>query len=238
MVGAVTKGGTDQKAVARALEQLDAARRRFINVAGHELRTPITTIRGLAEQIATANEVELAETIGPALVRNARRVESLLDDLLLAADITTALPVGDPEEIDLVATAQAIWDASEAPSPLVLAGDPEAPVLIQPESAERILEHLLDNALLYGEPPITLHAATSDGRVVVTCSSGGSVVSNDDLELAFELFYRGEGAVTAAPGFGLGLPVARALARQHGGEVAIAARPQGGVEVTVELPAP
>jgi signal transduction histidine kinase len=238
MVGAVTQGGAEQEAAARALEQLDAARRRFINVAGHELRTPITTIRGLAEQLATANEVEVADTIAPALLRNARRVESLLDDLLLASDITTALPVSEPEEVDLVATAQAIWDASGATSSLVLEGDAEAPVLIQPESAERILEHLLDNALLYGKPPITLHAETRDGRIVVTCSSGGPVVSNDDLELAFELFYRGEGAVTAAPGFGLGLPVARALARQHGGEVTIAARPQGGVEVTVELPTP
>jgi signal transduction histidine kinase len=72
----------------------------------------------------------------------------------------------------------------------------------------------------------------------VCCESGGPVVSDDDLALAFELFYRGEGAVSAAPGFGLGLPVARALARQYGGDVTIAGRPGGGLAVTLDLPAP
>ncbi|MEQ1788692.1 MAG: ATP-binding protein, partial [Acidimicrobiales bacterium] len=51
------------------------------------------------------------------------------------------------------------------------------------------------------------------------------------------LFYRGEGAVTSAPGFGLGLPVARALARQHDGDLTIEPRPGGGLDVIIELPA-
>jgi signal transduction histidine kinase len=58
----------------------------------------------------------------------------------------------------------------------------------------------------------------------------------DDVNLAFELFYRGEGAVTSAPGFGLGLPVARALARQHSGDLHLEPRPGGGLDVIIDLP--
>ena len=63
------------------------------------------------------------------------------------------------------------------------------------------------------------------------------MIDPDELALAFELFYRGEGAVTSAPGFGLGIPVARALARQHDGDVELEPRPGGGLDVVVDLPA-
>jgi signal transduction histidine kinase len=73
--------------------------------------------------------------------------------------------------------------------------------------------------------------------VRITVSSEGAELSADDVHLAFELFYRGEGAVTSAPGFGLGLPVARALARQHDGDLHLDPRPGGGLDVTIDLPA-
>lgn len=221
--------------VEAALGALDRARRRFVNVVGHELRTPVTTLRGLSEQLLTADDDEVRE-LAPAIARNARRVELLLDDLLLATDITTALPVGDPEEVDLVATAQATWDAFEGADQLDLHGDGTAVAVLRPGAADTMLERVLDNARRYGDPPFSLEA-TSDGSTVrLKVSSGGADLTQDDVHLAFELFYRGEGAVTSAPGFGLGLPVARALARQHDGDVRLEPRPGGGIDVIITLP--
>ena len=227
--------------VAKALESLDWARRRFVAVVGHELRTPVTTLRGLAEELVHADAATSAE-VAPAILRNARRVEALLDDMLLATEITTVLPVGDPEPIDLVATAQAIWDSlgdddEELAGDLELTGAPEAVAALRPGAADTMLERVLDNARRYGQPPHTLHAATSDGRVRITVSSAGAELAPDDVHLAFELFYRGEGAVTTAPGFGLGLPVARALARQHDGDLTLEPHSGGGLDVTIDLPA-
>jgi signal transduction histidine kinase len=224
--------------VQAALEALDQARRRFVNVVGHELRTPVTTLRGLVEELPEATTEEIHE-LAPAIVRSARRVEQLLDDLLLAADITTALPVGDPEPIDLVVTAQAAWDGMEGDDdvPVELTGDAEAVVSLRPGAADTLLERVADNALRYGSPPYRIDAATADGRVELRVSSGGPVIDPDELNLAFELFYRGEGAVTSAPGFGLGLPVARALARQHDGDIRLEPRPEGGLDVVIDLPA-
>jgi two-component system phosphate regulon sensor histidine kinase PhoR len=219
-----------------ALEALDLARRRFVNVVGHELRTPVTTLRGLCEELERATEPELRD-LAPAIVRNARRVETLLDDLLLATDITTALPVGDPEPVDLVTCAQATWDALDNGTELGLTGDHEAIVSMRPGAADTMLERVLDNAIRYGNPPVSLFATTDGDRVRLTVSSEGVELKPDDVHLAFELFYRGEGAVTSAPGFGLGLPVARALARQHDGDLHLEPRPGGGLDVMIDLPA-
>lgn len=222
--------------VAAALEALDLARRRFVNVVGHELRTPVTTLRGLTEELLTASDAEIRE-LAPAIVRSARRVESLLDDLLLATDITTALPVGDPEPVDLVVCAQATWDALEVDDELALSGVTEAIASLRPGAADTLLEQVLDNAHRYGEAPFALDAAIDDGRVRLKVSSEGADLKSDEVHLAFELFYRGEGAVTSAPGFGLGLPVARALARQHDGDLHLEPRPGGGLDVIIDLPA-
>ncbi len=207
-----------------------------MNVVGHELRTPVTTLRGLSEQLGRATDDELRELV-PALVRSARRVETLLDDLLLATDITTALPVGDPEPVDLVASAQATWDAEETGAELALTGAREAIVSMRPRAADTMLERVLDNAHRYGAPPFALDAQVDPERVRITVSSEGPELRSDEVHLAFELFYRGEVAVTSAPGFGLGLPVARALARQHDGDLHLEPRPGGGLDVTIDLPA-
>ena len=222
--------------MAQALEALNRARGRFVAVVGHELRTPVTTLRGLVEELPHA-DLETVRELTPAIVRSARRVESLLDDLLLATDITTVLPVGDPEVIDLVATAQATWDTLEVGEDLELSGEPEVEAWMRPGAGDTMLERVLDNARRYGRAPYKLHAEATDGRARLVVSSEGAELQPDDVHLAFELFYRGEAAVTSAPGFGLGLPVARALARQHDGELTIEPRSGGGLDVCIDLPA-
>jgi signal transduction histidine kinase len=231
----VVTAGREQD-VEAALQALNSARARFVAVVGHELRTPVTTLRGMAEELIHGSESDMRE-LAPAILRNARRVEALLDDLLLATDITTALPVGDPEPVDLVACAQATWDALEAGSDLVLTGAHEAIVSMRPGAADTMLERVLDNAIRYGTPPVTFDADVRGDRVRLVVSQDGPELVPDDVHLAFELFYRGEGAVTTAPGFGLGLPVARALARQHDGDLFLEPRSGGGLEVTIDLPA-
>jgi signal transduction histidine kinase len=238
---ATTDRGTDPDEVAAALAALDQSRRRFVAVVGHELRTPVTTLRGLVgeleHELAGGPRSTVTEELVPALVRCAARVESLVDDLLVATDIVTALPVGDPEPVELVTIAQAIWDASDTDDELELVGDAGVVASVRPLAADWMIERVLDNARRYGEAPYALRAESTEGGVRLTISSGGATLPPDDLALAFEVFYRGEAAVTTAPGFGLGLPVARALARQHGGDVTLTPRHGGGLDVTIELPA-
>jgi signal transduction histidine kinase len=218
------------------MEEIDLLRRRVVNVVGHELRTPITTLCGLAEQIADASPDDVRE-LGPAIERNARRVERLLDDLLVAAEINTALPVGGSDVIEVVRCLTDSWAAlGEEGDHLVLEGDAAARVLVHATSPERIFAHVLDNARKYGRPPVRARVERTGDHVDVAIHSFGEPPAENDLLLAFELFFRGERAVTTSPGLGIGLPVARALARHDGGEVTIEAEADG-VLVRVRLPA-
>jgi signal transduction histidine kinase len=212
-------------------EEVDRIRRRVINVVGHELRTPITTIRGLASQLATADPELVRDVLIPSLQRNAERVETLLDDLLIAAGVTTANPVTAPEEVDLAQVAHRLWTDLGGREEAI-GGEGHAPVRIARGFAERICHHLFTTALQYGQDQkVTIGAG---GTMEVRSTSVN--VSADELELAFELFYRGEPAVMASAGMGLGLPVSRELARSAGGDVTVTT--EGDVVIArLELPA-
>jgi len=199
-------------------EALDLVRRRVVNVVGHELRTPLTTIRGLAELLADASDEELRETLIPALVRNARRAERLLDDLLIAGEVDTVRPTEAPVAVDLGAVATEATRDSD----VVVVGSPEAPVLAHPEHVAHAVGHLVDNAQQYADGAPTLgFEADAETVSVVVRTPVDRALPPAELELGFELFFRGEQAVTRAAGLGIGLPVARALARMDGGDVTL-----------------
>ncbi len=206
-------------------EALEFVRDRVIHVVGHELRTPLTTVRGLAELLGEASDAELRETLIPALVRNARRAERLLDDLLIAAEIDTARPTDPPQPVDLGRlVAEATID-----TPVEVEGAPSGPVLAHADAVAHALGHLVDNAEQYGDDT-TVVRFEGGGGTVVTVFETPVDHQMPDLELGFELFFRGEQAVTRSAGLGVGLPVARALARMDGGDVTI--HQDGGTVVT------
>lgn len=176
----------------------------------------MTTIRGLAELLAGATPEEREETLVPALIRNARRAERLLDDLLIAAEIDTARPTVPAAPVDLAP----LVENATAGTSVVVTGAPDGPVLAHADSVGHALAHLVDNAHQYADGVPTLGFDHDDGTVTVEIATP---VEGDlpDLELGFELFFRGEQAVTRAAGLGVGLPVARSLARLDGGDITI-----------------
>jgi signal transduction histidine kinase len=206
-------------------EALEFVRDRVIHVVGHELRTPLTTVRGLAELLVDASEDELRETLIPALVRNARRAERLLDDLLIAAEIHTARPTDGVAAVDLAG----VVGVATAGTPVVVEGTPSAPVLAHRDAVVHAVDHLIDNAEQYGDGPSTVRFEDDGDSVTLVVATP---VDHEiaQLELSFELFFRGEQAVTRAAGLGIGLPVARALAQMDGGDVTI--NQHGGNVVT------
>lgn len=197
-------------------EALETVRDRVIHVVGHELRTPLTTVRGLAELLVDASDEELYETLIPALVRNARRAERLLDDLLIASEIDTARPTDAAVPVDL---AVLVADAT-ADTLVTVEGSPPGTVLAHRDSVAHAIDHLVDNAEQYGDGPSTVHFQGDEDSVTIVVETP---VDHElaDLELSFELFFRGEQAVTRAAGLGIGLPVARALAQMDGGDLTV-----------------
>lgn len=208
-------------------DDLDLLRRRVVNVVGHELRTPVTTVRGLAESLAEATDDQTRGQLTDALVRSAVRLERLVDDLLLASGVFTASPVGDTVDVDLAAAIRrAGWDT-------VIEGAASAHA--REDAVDRILTPIVDNARRHGAP-VEARLAQHGYRAVVDVESAGPELAEGDVALLCEPFFRGEAAVMSAPGLGLGLAVARTVARAEGGDVHAHARAGGGLVVRLELP--
>jgi K+-sensing histidine kinase KdpD len=221
---------------AAALAEIDAIRRRVVNVVGHALRTPITTLCGLAEALAQAKDASVRAELQAAVERNATIVERLLDDLLIAAGVSTALPVDEPSLVELGDAVWTAWRTLDHETELFLEGDRELTVVAQRGAVERALALLLDNHAKYGDGPIAVRLDRDGDRAVVTLSTAGQAPHESERPLVFELFYRGEHAVMRAPGLGIGLPVARALLEGDGGGLTLEMTGDG-VVTRVELPA-
>jgi K+-sensing histidine kinase KdpD len=226
----------DRNELELRLAELDALRRRVLNVIPHALRTPITTFRGLSEALATATDAEIRDEIGPALRRLAAQAEHLLDDLLIAAGYTTALPTSAAQPTEVEPVVRTVWrelGGNDDELEVTAAG---ARAVVAPEgSLFKVLVHVLDNARKYGEGPVQVVVADAGDAVAVDVVTAGDTPS--DLPMFAEPFYRGEAAVMQSAGLGVGLTVARALAEQAGGALTVRAGEGGGVRCTIELPA-
>jgi signal transduction histidine kinase len=208
-------------------------RRRVLNVVGHELRTPVSTLAGLATELETCDDARVRDELVAAVARNARRLDRLVRDLLLAASIETVVPTDPPETIDLMAVARAVATGPAADAEY----HGQAIARGRPAAVRRAMSAILENASLYGTPPIVITGEQLDGVASVEVASGGPQIGADELTLAVEAFFRGERAVTTAPGMGLGLALARTLARADGGELLVRAGVEGGMVARLELPA-
>jgi signal transduction histidine kinase len=215
-----------------SMQDVDLLRRRVLNVVGHELRTPVTTLSGLATQLERCTDADERRLLLTAVARNAQRLERLVDDLLLAAGISTVVPVEEPEAIDLVATARSQWTGR----PDAISGSSVA--VARRTSVRRILGAVLDNAITHGEAPFAIVGSVDGERAVLEVSNGGPSLSAAELETAAELFFRGERAVTTHAGLGVGLAMARTLIEADGGSLQLRPRDGGGVVARIELPRP
>jgi signal transduction histidine kinase len=211
-------------AMLAALEQARSNERRFLADASHELRTPVTAVRGNVEYLARHGADD--ETIAD-LRADAERLSRLVDDLLALERQTQADPGADPVALDELAHAIAAAHAGpvtvSAPEPVATRGDAEA--------LGRALDNLIANALLHGSPPVTVTVCRAGDRARVAVADAGPGLAPEEAEAAFRRFWRGAGARRPG-GSGLGLAIVRATARAHGGDVEVR-----GATFTLDLPA-
>jgi signal transduction histidine kinase/CheY-like chemotaxis protein len=204
-----------------ALERARANERRFVDDASHELRTPVTALRGNVDFVARHG---LDDAVLADLVHDSERLSRLLDDLLaLAREDAAAAPV---ERVDLSELAA---DAT-AGDPLVdLDVNGAAPVRGDRLSLERVVANLVENAHRHGPEGgrVRVAVGVGAGRARLTVRDQGPGVPPEDRERAFERFWQRPGS----GGSGLGLAIVRQVAERHGGRAFA-----GDDGVTVELP--
>ena len=200
------------------LVRLDQVKLNFVAIASHELRTPATSVYGIASTLKHqrgALTPEVREELEEALWQQAIRFRSLIEQLLdLSRLDAKAIPI-EPEALllhELIAEIAAV----AAPEADIRIDVPEELVIEADRVAmERIFDNLITNALKYGEPPVAVSAQTRDRYFRVSIEDRGQGIPPDIVPRLFERFERG----SVGQGSGLGLSIAKAYARAHGGDL-------------------
>jgi signal transduction histidine kinase len=200
-------------------------RRFLVSAIAHDLRTPLFTLRGSLEAIEHGHGDP--DSLARAQ-RKAAHLDRLVGDLFAFARAEYAEPASEP--VDLAAIARRAAETVEpGPIRLEVAGG-RAPLHGDPVALQRVLTNLLENAIRHARTRVDV--TVSPGRVEV--ADDGPGFTRDDLPHVFEPLFRGDRARSGGRA-GLGLAIARRLARAHGGEVE-AANGATGARVTVTLP--
>jgi signal transduction histidine kinase len=227
----------------RRLERLRDA---FVAAVSHELRTPLTSVAGFLELLGD-EEDSLAltgRTYLTAARRGTARLQRIVEDLLLVAQIEADLLELHTEPIDLAELAAgAVEDAGTAAAEkrVAVTLDTDGPLPLEADSARlrQVLDNLLSNAIKYTPAggAVVLSTSDSDGQRRIELSDNGIGVPHDELGRLFSRFYRASTATRRAiPGTGLGLVIARAIVEGHGGTISLESWEGEGTRVTVTLP--
>jgi signal transduction histidine kinase len=228
-------------------DQAEAARRRLIAAVSHDLRTPITSLRLLADAIGD-DIVEDPETRRSYLRRMGTHIDALsvlIDDLfelsrLEAGDINWTREQVPLQEL-VGETVEAMRVQAEAKGVAVLAEVPETlkPAQANPEKLQRVLFNLIQNAIRHtpADGSVVVRAESVASGIEFEVADTGDGIAPEERERVFTAFYRG-GADSArtSPGAGLGLAVSRAIVEAHGGRIWLAEAPIG-TRVRFSLPA-
>jgi len=227
------------------LDQSFAGMRRFVADASHELRTPISVIRGEADVALSHDrcDAEYRESLA-IILDESRRLSRLVDDLLNLARADAGKVRLQPQDFyfnellgDCCRSVQSLASARQIHLECQCAGD--VPFRGDEELLRRLVVNLLDNAIRYtppgGKVSASLDAVGPDVRVRVADTGIG--ISPEAAEHVFERFYRADKARSRADGgFGLGLAIVKWIAESHHGAVELSSRPELGSVFTVTLP--
>lgn len=216
-----------------------SAQRRFIDDAGHELRTPITIVRGHLELLDPNDPTDIHDTL--LLVDDElERMNRLVSDLLLLARSEQPTFV-QPRPVDVDALTHDILDKVIHLGDREFSLDAVAEVTcdLDPQRITQAMVALCDNACHYTAPGdrISIGSRISDGWLRFWVADTGPGVSEEDRTRIFERFSRGSAGGQRTEGAGLGLSIVSAIAAAHGGRVELDSTPGRGATFTIVIPA-
>jgi signal transduction histidine kinase len=225
-------------ALEKAIEEArasDAATRRFLADASHELRTPIAALQASVETLLREQaERPERDRLEAAVARESERLGRLVDDLLGLARLE-AHPNREPADLAAIALPLVQDARGRAPqATITLNTNNDATVNGDPDALERVLRNLIDNALAAIQPAgvIEVQLQRRNGCVQARITDDGPGVPEPQRERIFERFVRLD---PSKPGHGLGLAIARRIAQQHHGDLTCDTTPRGA-SFTLRIP--
>ncbi|HSN40644.1 MAG TPA: ATP-binding protein, partial [Burkholderiales bacterium] len=203
-------------------------RTRVLAAMSHDLKTPITRLRLRAELLDDAE-------LRAKFTRDLEEMETMVG---AALDFMRGLENREPAQpLDIMALLESLQeDARETGGRVGIEGKALMPYHGHPQALKRCLGNLIGNAMQYGKAA-TINVTDSADRLQICIRDEGPGIPESDLERVFEPFYRLEASRSRdTGGTGLGLGIARNIARAHGGDIVLRNLPQGGLEAVLTLP--
>jgi signal transduction histidine kinase len=221
-------------------EHANATMRQFIADAGHQLRTPLTVLRGFIAILRKGDlrTPEDRDRILETMNRQSQLMGSLVDKLMLLERWEDERSVVRPEAIDVARLVEDVVAPLAEANPArqvrveVASGELAA---IDPIDLSHAVGNIVDNALKYTRGAIDVAVVRAGDRVVVTVRDEGPGMTPSEVRHAFDRFFRG--SRRDVDGTGLGLAIARRAVERAGGTLSLASDPAGGSEFTIALPA-
>lgn len=215
-------------AMSRRVSQLLGEKDVMLGALGHDLRTPLSSLRIRIESMEPeAERLKAVKTIEEA--------SDLLEDILELARQGRSKEAVRTMDVSILVQ-DMVEDYAETGAPVSLTTWEKAPVACRPVLFRRALRNLIDNAVSYGERA-RLSVSKADGAVLVRIEDDGPGMSAEALASAADPFYRGDASRNRGTGgAGLGLTLADAIAKAHGGALLLENRSPSGLIATIKLP--
>lgn len=223
--------------------RVDEARRDLVSTVSHELRAPLTSVKGFTktllakwDRFSDAQKQQMLATVNEDADRVTRLLTELLDvSRIDAGRLSLHRRMMDVEKIvERVVARTAVHDGRR---PVRVVVDGEVPRLYaDPDKVEQVLSNMVENALKYGQGTvsITIDAQTYPGEVCVSVSDEGPPIPSEHLPLLFTKFFRAPGE--RHPGTGLGLYISKGVVDAHGGRMWVESVPEKGTHFHMTLP--
>lgn len=244
-------GGAEIRELVNAFNTMNDHNHRLFNEVrsvtdniAHELKTPLTRLRGAAEVAVTGNgEEETAGELAAVVSEECTEMLGLINSMLEITRTESGLFAPDLAPVDVI---EMLRRARELFQPLaedlkieLLLEAPDRPINIPADrmKLQRVFANLIDNALKFSDPGGKISIRVTDGpeEVSVAVADTGCGISETDLPHIFDRLYRCD-ASRSRPGSGLGLALAAAIVRAHGGRIDVESTPGKGSVFTVVLP--
>ena len=249
VTGAPLRGAAGEQAGAVAVlrdvrreREVDRMKTEFLSNISHEMKTPLTPIKGYAQMLATRDlSPAKAKAFAQEIATGARQLERVITQLVNFSSMAAGRLEAHPEPVaarSILDDAVSRWsDGEHKVERRVARNTPD--LYVDRRLVDLSLDELLDNAVKYSPDGgrITLAAEGDGDDVLVRITDRGVGVPSDRLEAIFAEFAQGDGSSTREfGGLGLGLPLVRHVAEAHGGELTCQSRPGTGTTFTLRLP--
>lgn len=224
------------------LEKSFESEQQFAADASHELRTPVSIIKGACEYAEKYDETpeDRRETIA-MIHRQADRMSQLIAQLLSMTRLEQGTETAQLKPVNLSGLLRSLCEEQAYdPNRLILELQEDVTAAVDPALLSRLVQNLVENGFKYGRPDgcVWISVRQGGGEILLEVRDNGMGISSEQQEKIWQRFYRADPARSGEGGTGLGLSIVRQIAHLHGGSMTLESIPRVGSAFTLHLPAP